>query len=313
MLLLLNHWPPDRVIKSVEHCQDHIDQGICSLRDELLEVLKTNGLLCRFIATDDDNGVEQSQRAAFEKYSKLGVMDIRAILRTLTDNGTKDLEHWSASDPFHRLKNTCSRDALVTLALGDMTDGTVTSEPLTRNMRKGEKHAFMSRKPPDLVRDDLPIQSFTLEHLLCVWTGPQPVEHAVPCALEEDEDPDEVSGSEFDPDSEISPTPDPTGGYFLLPLVAMNLAIRNPGLGVAARLNLIQLAFSVFFGYLKHYPNGKKLFGIAETGEGDLARKTLWTRAAEHAILASGSGSNQTFCWSKGALIPIGIFAFLIV
>jgi hypothetical protein len=44
---------------------------------------------------------------------------------------------------------------------------------------------------------------------------------------------------------------------------------------VAARLDLIQLTFSVFFGYLKHYPNGKMLFGIAETGEGGLPRKTL--------------------------------------
>jgi hypothetical protein len=146
-------------------------------------------------------------------------------------------------------------------------------------MPKGEKHAFMARKPLDLLTDDLAIQAFTLEHLLCVWTGPQTVERAVPPAREAHENPDEVSGSEFDPDSEVSPTSDPTGAYFLLPLVAMSLAIRNTGLAGAARLDLIQLAFFVFFGYLKHYPNNTKFFGIAETGEGGFARKTLWTRA----------------------------------
>jgi hypothetical protein len=105
------------------------------------------------------------------------------------------------------------------------------------------------------------------------------VERAVPPTREADEDPDKISGSEFGPDSEVSPTADPSGAYFLLPLVAMRLAIRNPGLGVAARLDLIQLTFSVFFGYLKHYPKGNKFFGIDETGEGGFARKTLWTRA----------------------------------
>jgi hypothetical protein len=59
----------------------------------------------------------------------------------------------------------------------------------------------------------------------------------------------------------------------------MSLAIRNPGLGVATRLDLIQLAFSVFFGYLKHYPNGKNFFSIDQTGESGLARKILWTLA----------------------------------
>jgi hypothetical protein len=59
----------------------------------------------------------------------------------------------------------------------------------------------------------------------------------------------------------------------------MSLAIGNPGLGVASRLDLIQLTFSVFFGYLKHYPNGKKFFGIAEINEGALVRKTLWSEA----------------------------------
>jgi hypothetical protein len=124
--------------------------------------------LCYFIATDGDNGIEQSHITAFEKYSKLGVTDIRAILRILIDNGTKDLKYWSDFDLLHLLKNSRSRDALRTLAFSDTTDDTVTTESLTRNMSKGEKHAFMACKSLNLLTDDLAIQAFTLEHLFCV-------------------------------------------------------------------------------------------------------------------------------------------------
>jgi hypothetical protein len=45
MLLTLNHGIQDRVIKSLKHRQSHIDQVTRDLRDELLEVLKTNGFV----------------------------------------------------------------------------------------------------------------------------------------------------------------------------------------------------------------------------------------------------------------------------
>jgi hypothetical protein len=61
-------------------------------------------------------------------------------------------------------------------------------------------------------------------------------------------------GFEFTPDPGARTEPDPTGGYFLLLLVAMSLAIQNPGLDIASRLELIQLAFSVFFKYMQKYP-----------------------------------------------------------
>jgi hypothetical protein len=60
MLLSLNHRLPDRVIKSVKHVQGHIDQGIRDLREEFLEVLKTNGfcvILLRRMVTTESNKV----------------------------------------------------------------------------------------------------------------------------------------------------------------------------------------------------------------------------------------------------------------
>jgi hypothetical protein len=55
--------------------------------------MKQNGFLCHFIATDGDNGVEGSHKAAFEKYAGFGETDISAILAVLTNDGTEDLEH----------------------------------------------------------------------------------------------------------------------------------------------------------------------------------------------------------------------------
>jgi hypothetical protein len=58
MLLSLDHRLPDAVLKYVKHPQGHIDLAILDLRDELLGIVKQNGFLCSFIATDGDNGVE---------------------------------------------------------------------------------------------------------------------------------------------------------------------------------------------------------------------------------------------------------------
>jgi hypothetical protein len=69
------------------------------------------------------------------------------------------------------LKNARSHDALGTLGFSGTTDDTITAESVTRNMPKGEKHAFTASQPLDLLRDDLAIQAFTLEHLLCIWTA----------------------------------------------------------------------------------------------------------------------------------------------
>jgi hypothetical protein len=80
MLLPLDSRLPDAVLKFVKHPQGHVDFGIRDLRDELLGIMKQNGFLCHFIATDGDNRVEGSHKAAFEKYVGLGETNIRAIL-----------------------------------------------------------------------------------------------------------------------------------------------------------------------------------------------------------------------------------------
>jgi hypothetical protein len=183
-------------------------------------------------------------------------------------------------------------------------------------MLKGEKHVFTPRKPLDLLRDDLAIHAFTLKHLLHVWYGGQSNDGPNPApkpnrdpeggenpSSELDSDPDEGLNPAFesdgatdecpnphpksdgDPgfesgsDSGARTEPDPTSGYFLLPLVAMSLAIRNRGLDMASRFELIQLAFSVFFEYIQKYLKCSWRSNISQSTIDGFKRKTLWTRS----------------------------------
>jgi hypothetical protein len=244
----------------------------------------------------------------------------------LTNDGTEDLEHWPASDPLHLLKNARSPEALGMLAFNGKTDDFVTTDTLTRNMSKGEKHVFTARKPLNLLRDNLSIQAFTLKHLLHVWYGGKPNDDPNQApepsrdpdgsenpSSEIDSDPNEGRNPAFDPDGatdecpnphsesdgdfgfEFVPDsgariePDPTSRYFLLPLVAMSLAIRNPGRDMASRLELIQLAFSVFSEYMQTYPTCSWRSSISQSTIDGFKRKGsgLSPCASEHAILVS--------------------------
>jgi hypothetical protein len=69
------------------------------------------------------------------------------------------------------MKNASSREALGTLAFNGGTRDIVTGKSLTKNLPKDHKHFFEACKPLDLLKDNLAIQAFTLEHLLSVWPG----------------------------------------------------------------------------------------------------------------------------------------------
>jgi hypothetical protein len=162
----------------------------------------------------------------------------------------------------------------------------------------------------------LAVQAFTLKHHLHVWYGGQPNDgpNLAPepsrdpdggenPSSELDSDPDEGPNPAFQPggatdecanphpesdgdpgfefalDSGTRTEPDPTGGYFLLPLVAMSLAIRNRGLGMASQLELIQLVFSVFFEYMQKYPKCSWRSNISQSVIDGFKRKTLWTQS----------------------------------
>jgi hypothetical protein len=68
-----------------------------------------------------------------------------------------------------------------------------------------------------------------------------------------------------------------TGAYYLLPFVAISLAARNPHLPVATRLALLEIAFEIFFDYIREYPD-TSTSKISEKTKKGCTRKTLWTR-----------------------------------
>jgi hypothetical protein len=65
----------------------------------------------------------------------------------------------------------------------------------------------------------------------------------------------------------------------MAPFVALSLAVRNEALGMAARLVLLQVAFSFFFAMMKEFPKCGATKGITENKTKDSPRQTLWTKA----------------------------------
>jgi hypothetical protein len=272
ILLPLDHRHKICVLHSTRHKDGHIDDQIRLLRDKLLRVAKANHFLCHFVGTDGDNGVDGAHTEAFEKYEKAEA-DLAAIVAMLTEGGTKDLEDWPISDLFHLMKNARSREALGKLAVSAATGDIVTAKTLVKNLPKEHKHVFEAQRPLDLLKDDLAVETFSLDNLLRVWSGNEP--DLIPPAGGLTNDPHKRART-----STTGPCDDPSGGFFMAPFVALSLAVRNEALGVAARLDLLQVAFSYFFGMMQHYPKtGAKKHGITENKTKDSPRQTLWAKA----------------------------------
>jgi hypothetical protein len=94
--------------------------------------------------------------------------------------------------------------------------------------------------------DTLALSAFTVDNLLSVWIGPG--------------------------------EPGMTGAYSVLPFVALSQAVRSPGLSMATRLFLIQVAFTVFFEYFKDYHVCGRDAGISAKALSFCPRKTFWSR-----------------------------------
>jgi hypothetical protein len=171
-------------------------------------------------------------------------------------------------------KNARSRKALGTLAFNAGRQHIVMGKKLTKNLLKDHKHFFEARKPLDLLKDDLVIQAFILGQLLSVWTRAHLDEGIAdePATL-----PGVHSGTQDDPHENSAP--DMIGAYFLLPFVALSLALRDRVLSMQARMVLLQVAFPAFFEYVKHYPECGWSSGIYEITVAGCQRKTLWTKS----------------------------------
>jgi hypothetical protein len=95
----------------------------------------------------------------------------------------------------------------------------------------------------DLLKDDLALSAFQLENLLMRW---------------------EAS--------------DVTGTFFMLPLVALNLAPRNPAISVQTRMQRVDVTSDVFFKMAKLDPQTGKQFKRDESSSFPAKTKTFWSR-----------------------------------
>jgi hypothetical protein len=102
---------------------------------------------------------------------------------------------------------------------------------------------FCARSPLDLRKDYLALEALTLENLLTDWR----------------------SGNV-------------SAAYFMLPFVALNLAVRNPRFSVERRKSLIAIAFNVFFAMIKTFPETGFKVQLFKIG-GRHKTKTFWTKA----------------------------------
>jgi hypothetical protein len=241
ILLPLDCHLPDLLIHSMPHKTGRIDQSVLQSRDDLIANLPNCGFSPTFIATDGDNGVSNIHKTTCDLYRHCGTnISPEVIVNQFTDNGARHLICWPISDFLHLLKNARTRIATGTLAFDASIEEVISAAGLNQTLQLGTD--LLAHNPLDLLKDDLALRVFTLGNLLKLWAKRQL-----------------------------------TGVYFLMPFVALNLAIRNDLLSQVTRLQLIQLAFSIFFRMLKNYPETGEGLGIYEVSRDPAVRKTLWT------------------------------------
>jgi hypothetical protein len=233
---------PDFLIRSIPHDTGRINRLVLQTRDELIGHLRECGVLPVFIATDGDNGVANFHEQSYNLYKDHETnVSLEVIVNQLTGNGAHPLECWPISDFLHLLKNARTRIATGILTFNAHTTEVISAISLNQTLKLGKD--LEAHNPLDLLKDDLALRVFTLGNLIKLWG-----------------------------------TLNMLGTYFLMPFVALNLAIRNDLISRETRLGLIQVAFSIFFRMLKEYPTTGDGFGIYEMSRTVGHRKTLWTQ-----------------------------------
>jgi hypothetical protein len=215
-----------------------MDDEIREIQKKLCDLLVKESFEPVFISTDGDTGMEEKHREFFRKYEDMKTVNLDNVVAEL--EGQDAFHRWPVSDPLHLVKNARSR--LVGGALAFTADGHEISGPMIHKELEleGEERAFEAKGNLDAMRDDLALQVFTMKNLL---------------ALAEKRD-------------------DAAGIYFL-PWVCLCHAIRNPRLSIPTRLDLLAVAFYMFFVMKRCYPKTGRKAGIVQQG-GATGTKTFW-------------------------------------
>jgi hypothetical protein len=196
-----------------------MDDKVLKIQTELCRTLTTNQFYCHFIATDGDSGMNELHNQAFAQYEHSNGV-LADVLHEVTRGATIPLTEWPISDLIHLETNARAKLATSILALLGGSQRTLMAKRVADNLQSERMRQILcDRKPLDFLKDDLALETFTLENLLKLWGAGNP-----------------------------------TAAYWMSPFVALNVALRNPRITIQARLGFIPTAFSVFFDMAKDYP-----------------------------------------------------------
>jgi hypothetical protein len=95
---------------------------VLQMKDECLGLLARNNLICHFVATDGDSGMNSSHDAAFDLY-RVPHGSFADIINFLSNNESEDLMNFPLSDLLHRLKGARTQVPFTGCSDGDFFCG----------------------------------------------------------------------------------------------------------------------------------------------------------------------------------------------
>jgi hypothetical protein len=177
----------------------------------------------------------------------------------------KPLNSCPVSDFLHLLKNARARALCHQLAVNRLS-GSFSAEDLT--VWLGKEKIFQKLGSRDLLKDGWALLAFSLDNLILLADGGHYV-----------------------------------AAYYFLPFVALNLAIRNPELSKSLRLDLIKVAFNVFYGMRADYPRTGGKTGVVQNKTKKCGLLTLWTRQ----VCERGCNLCIALYWAIDTCTTVGI------
>jgi hypothetical protein len=114
IILSLDHRLSDLLIRSISDVTGRMDSQVLRIKSDLFHVLTETGFVCRFVATDSDNVVNQIHSKAFQQ-EKNQDGSMEHIWTYLLSQEEFQFVEWPVSDLLHLLKNDRSRIASNTL------------------------------------------------------------------------------------------------------------------------------------------------------------------------------------------------------
>jgi hypothetical protein len=244
LMLPLNRKYTDLVIRSMGRMNGNIGDDVIKEEDRLIAELEKHNFCVIGIATDGDTAVNARHEKFYNECHKGSTLhfDLAKLIPQLRRR-YKDgiMTRMPITDLFHWFKNCRMRllNSSAGLSIGPELP-TVTVDSIMESLHMEEKtNVFENRSGLDSLKDCLALELFKLDNLVQVGE----------------------SGNII-------------GFFYLLPLVALNIAVRCPSISIQTRLDLINLAHRELMGQLQTMPEKMP----QNNSKANPRPTTLWTR-----------------------------------